>query len=100
MTDRLGADLERLRVHLGPSICGGCYEVGPDVHEELGCPRPPAPTAVDLRAILRKQALSGGVAADLITASAKCTRCGPTDLFSHRAGDVQRQVAFLGLLDY
>ena len=24
-----------LRVHLGPAVCGRCYEVGPDVYEQL-----------------------------------------------------------------
>ena len=35
------ADVNDIVAHAGPSICGRCYEVGPEVHEALGSPRPP-----------------------------------------------------------
>src|SRR5690606_18360795 len=48
LAERLLARPEDLHVHLGPAICGGCYEVGPEVHRALGLPEPPAPAPVDL----------------------------------------------------
>ncbi|MCA1790569.1 MAG: polyphenol oxidase family protein, partial [Thioalkalivibrio sp.] len=38
-----GGTSDRLLVHFGPSICGRCYEVGGEVFEALGRPRPPGP---------------------------------------------------------
>lgn len=87
----------RVRVHAGPSICGRCYEVGPEVHEALGLSRPPTNTPVDLRAVLASRAVAQGVHADRVTISAHCTRCGPGAFFSHRAGQRGRQMGVLGI---
>jgi len=86
-----------LHVHLGPAICGRCYEVGPEVFEALGLPAPPGPEPVDVRAVLAHRALQAGVRAERLTVSEHCTRCTGSRLFSHRAGDAQRQVGFIGL---
>ena len=97
MTDS-GAQVARVHVHTGPSICGECYEVGPEVHEELGLPVPPAPEPVDLRSLIAEQALALGIPDAQVSASSECTRCSEgASLFSHRAGDAGRQVAFIGL---
>ena len=96
MGDRHGVSPGELALHLGPSICGGCYEVGPEVHEGLGEDVPTAPAPVDLRRDLAHRAAARGVPVAEITISALCTRCGEVDLFSHRGGDPGRQVAFLG----
>lgn len=80
-----------LRVHLGPAICGRCYEVGPDVYAQLTGTRADRPRTVDLRAVLAKQATDAGVRS--VTTSASCTRCDNGLYFSHRAGDSGRQVA-------
>jgi YfiH family protein len=85
-----------LHVHLGPCICGSCYEVGPEVFEALGLPRPHGPEPVDLRAALAERALAAGVSRANVTVSEHCTRCGE-GFFSHRGGDAERQVGFLGL---
>ncbi len=45
-----------LTVHLGPAICGRCYEVGPDVYARLTGRRVERPTPVDLRAIIARHA--------------------------------------------
>lgn len=92
----MGVDLRRVRVHLGPAICGRCYEVGPEVHAALGLPRPPTPRPVDLRAVLAEQAVGAGVAAPSITTSAHCTRCG-SGFFSYRGGSAGRQMGILGV---
>lgn len=87
----------RVVVHFGPSICGDCYEVGPEVHEALGLPVPQSNSPVDVRKVLLKQALELGVAEDSITISDWCTKCGDSPFFSHRAGHAERQVAVVGM---
>ncbi|MDP2958110.1 MAG: polyphenol oxidase family protein [Longimicrobiales bacterium] len=95
--ERMGAATGDLHVHLGPAICGRCYEVGPEVFEGLGLPAPPAPSPVDLRAVLARRARHCGVPAGQITVSAHCTLCGDAGLFSHRRGDHARQAGYLGI---
>ncbi len=86
-------------VHLGPAICGRCYEVGPEVHEALGLPCPARNAPVDLRALAARRAEAAGVPADRIGTSAFCTRCDDSHFFSHRAGCAERQVGFIGVRD-
>lgn len=96
LRDRFGVDPGEVEAHLGPAICGDCYEVGPEVHERLGEPVPAGPTPVDLRGNLARRARGAGIPESQITRSTLCTLCGPQDLYSHRRGDAGRQVAFLG----
>jgi copper oxidase (laccase) domain-containing protein len=86
-----------LLVHLGPAICGECYEVGPEVFEALKLPAPSAPEPVDLRRVMAHRASEAGVPAEQITISTLCTLCGDGGLFSHRGGDGGRQVGYLGM---
>jgi hypothetical protein len=86
-----------VHVHLGPAICGECYEVGPEVFEALGAPRPTRPTPLDLRGELARRAVACGVDLGRVTVSEHCTRCTGSALFSHRAGDLGRQVGYLGI---
>ena len=97
LRDGLGAGPEGVDLHLGPAICGECYEVGPEVHQALGIAPPEGPEPVDLRGVLVARALAAGVPAKNITVSAWCTRCGNSPFFSHRGGDRERQVAFIGV---
>ena len=80
-------------MHLGPAICGKCYEVSPEVHEQLTGRNPGKPTPVDLRAILADQAMKCGV--ERITISPFCTRCDNDRFFSHRAKDHGRQLGVI-----
>lgn len=98
MGERLASRPPDLHVHLGPAICGSCYEVGPEVHEALGLPAPSGPTPVDLRAVAARRVVQAGVPADRITVSALCTRCDGDVLYSHRGGCGERQVGFAGVL--
>jgi YfiH family protein len=82
-----------LRIHLGPAICGRCYEVGPDVVERLTGTNPGYPAHVDLRAILRDQAATLGIRH--LSTSESCTRCDNDRFFSHRAGDEGRQLGVI-----
>ena len=92
----LGADPTRVRVHMGPAICGECYEVGPEVHEALGLEVPETNTPVDLRAVQARWAVEAGVPPESVTVSEHCTRCG-SGFFSHRGGSPARQVGVLGI---
>lgn len=86
-----------VRLHLGPAICGLCYEVDRQVLKQLG--RSENRACLDLRGLLLQQALEGGVEEDSITVSAQCTRCGPEKLHSYRRDGQKsgRMAAFLGL---
>lgn len=82
-----------LRVHLGPAICGSCYEVSPDVYEQVTGSGVVSPAHVDLRGAIADRARGMGVRH--IATSAWCTRCANDRLFSHRAGDPGRQLGVL-----
>ena len=82
-----------LTVHLGPSICGACYEVGPDVYRALTGATVDSPTCADLRALLELQAEALGVRR--ISTSRWCTRCHNDRFFSHRCGDPGRQLGVI-----
>jgi YfiH family protein len=82
-----------LRMHLGPAICGRCYEVSPDVYRQLTGVTVTEPTPVDLRALIAEHARVMGVT-DVRT-SRYCTRCDNDRFFSHRAGDAGRQIAVI-----
>ena len=88
-----GLKLAELRMHLGPAICGRCYEVSPEVVQKLTGKSVERPQPVDLRAIIAGHARAQGVQA--ITTSDSCTRCHNDRFFSHRAGDPGRQVAMI-----
>lgn len=98
LVGRLNGRVGDLHVHLGPAICGTCYEVGPEVHRGLGLPDPGRPLRIDLRAELARRAVAAGVPASSVTVSSHCTKCGGGSFFSHRAGRAERQVAVLGML--
>ena len=92
-----GGPTRAVRVHLGPAICGRCYEVDAPVLAAFGFARDRA--RLDLRGLLAAQAMAGGVDRASISASRHCTACGPIPLHSHRAsgGEAGRMAAFLGL---
>jgi polyphenol oxidase len=88
-----GLDLAELRVHLGPSICGSCYEVSPTVYQTLTGHAVEKPTPVDLRRVLADEARAQGV--KQISVSHFCTLCHQGRFFSHRGGDPGRQLGVL-----
>lgn len=96
LESRHAARRSRLRAHLGPAICGQCYEVGPEVARALGREVSGA-SLLDLREELAERATGLGLAAERLTRSAACTRCGADHFFSHRGtGTARRMMAFLG----
>ena len=90
--ERRGLKASDVRIHLGPAICGSCYEVGPDVYFAVTGERAAAPRPVDLRAVIASQDRQAGAA---VSISEWCTRCHNERFFSHRAGDSGRQLGIL-----
>jgi hypothetical protein len=88
-----GLPASELRVHLGPGICGKCYEVSGDVYAQLTGTNPGRPTTVDLRALIADHARAAGVGH--ISVSGSCTRCNNDRFYSHRAGDAGRQLGVI-----
>ena len=92
-----GSALADLHVHLGPAICGKCYEVGPEVFAGVGEPVPTTNSCINLRAVLARNAAAFGIDRPRITISAWCTRCDADKFYSHRGGARERQMALLGV---
>ena len=93
MCERYGVAAAELAVHLGPAICGRCYEVSAEVREQLTGQPTTRPGNVDLRSLIVEQAAAAGV--KRITVDSACTRCDNDRFFSHRAGDAGRQIAVI-----
>lgn len=90
---RVGLSPDELLVHIGPAICGRCYEVSADVRARLTGEAANRPGNVDIRALIAEQASAVGVTR--ISVSSSCTRCDNGTFFSHRAGDTGRQIAVI-----
>ncbi|MEO7104147.1 MAG: polyphenol oxidase family protein [Gemmatimonadaceae bacterium] len=90
---RVGLSPDELRVHIGPAICGRCYEVSADVRSRLTGEPANRPGNVDIRSLIAEQAREAGVTS--ISVSPSCTRCDNDSFYSHRAGDAGRQVAVI-----
>lgn len=88
-----GCAADELRLHLGPAVCGDCYEVSPDVYRAVTGKSVQSPRTLDLRAIIADHARAAGVGQ--VTVSRCCTRHHNARFFSHRAGDRGRQIAVL-----
>jgi len=90
---RYGLAPDELAIHLGPAICGRCYEVSTEVREQLTGQPATRPGNVDLRSLIAEHATETGV--QKISVSASCTRCDNDRFFSHRAGDKGRQIGVI-----
>jgi purine-nucleoside/S-methyl-5'-thioadenosine phosphorylase / adenosine deaminase len=88
-----GFPASELRVHLGPAICGKCYQVSADVVRQLTGKAVDGPGNVDLRALIADHARAMGV--HHVSISPSCSRHDNARFFSHRAGDRGRQVAVI-----
>lgn len=89
----LGAPADETAAHLGPAICGDCYEVGPEVLQAVTGRAATHHGMLDVRSVLAEQAYALGVR-DL-SISPWCTKCHQDRLFSHRGGDDGRQLSVL-----
>ena len=100
----IGAERERLRAALGPSICARCFEVGDEVAAEFERVTPSAVVRtagekphVDLWRANRELLVAAGVAADAIDAAPPCTMCEPERFFSFRrdGGGIGQMLSFV-----
>ena len=89
---RAGFSAGDVLVHLGPAICGRCYEVGPEVHAAVTGVGVDRAALLDLRSVIADHARQAGAT---VTISEWCTRCHNERFFSHRAGDSGRQLGVL-----
>ena len=90
---RNGIAPDELAIHLGPAICGRCYEVSAEVREQLTGQPVTRAGHVDLRSLIAEHATETGV--QKITVSSFCTKCDNDRFFSHRAGDAGRQIGVI-----
>lgn len=96
--ESFGCSPDDVSVHLGPAICGACYEVGPEVFKALGEGTPRAPGPLDLRRVIQTRVIASGVSPRRVSVSTECTLCTDGRYFSHRRGDLGRQRAFIGIV--
>lgn len=83
-----GARVDRMVVAVGPAVCGGCYEVPPDLQQavasvvpETRCTTRRGTAGLDIRAGVVAQLEAAGVSS--ITTDRRCTLESP-ELYSHR----------------
>lgn len=102
MTTR-GARIERVEVLLGPAVCGQCYEVPPDMQDDVeshlpgsACRTRRGTTGLDLRAGLWRQLAVAGVAR--IGVDPRCT-VEDDQLYSYRRDGKTGRLAALTWLD-
>jgi YfiH family protein len=88
-----GIPASELHVHCGPAVCGRCYEVSADVAAQLTGRDPGRAVTVDLRELITSDARALGVRH--VSSSSFCTRHDNERFFSHRAGDVGRQLGVI-----
>lgn len=90
----IGALPQHIHAAMGPCICSGCYEVGPEVAEKFHREFPFYPGIVltgtqkphiDLAEAIRDTLIDAGVATGNIGMPPACSKCNPRDYFSARA---------------
>lgn len=90
-----------LHAIIGPSICGNCYEIGPETADFFQPPEliqePNGSFHLDLPALARATLLAMGVLPENIYLSTECTRCGRMKFHSHRRDNTPlRNISFIG----
>ncbi len=93
---RAKVSMSEIVMHCGVSICGDCYQVGPEVILNVTGERADGPRTLDLRRQLARRAAEHGVAE--VTVSPYCTRHDGALFHSHRAAGRQagRMAAYVG----
>ncbi|HEY2508081.1 MAG TPA: peptidoglycan editing factor PgeF [Streptosporangiaceae bacterium] len=83
-----GAEPARMRAHIGPGICGACYEVPADMRARVatvvpaaGCTTRAGTPGLDIAAGVGAQLLDAGIGT--VTADGRCTR-ESGELYSYR----------------
>lgn len=89
-----GASAKRIKAAMGPSICPGCFEVGPETaavfNNVFGTGNNIVDNShgrlrIDLAAAIRQTLLDAGLSDDSISDPPACSRCFPGVYFSARA---------------
>jgi len=96
MMAELGSDVADIVMHCGISICGSCYEVGPEVMSAVTGRATSGPGHLDLRAAIGARARSAGVRQ--VSVSPWCAAHDAAMFYSHRRsrGRDGRMLAYLG----
>ncbi len=107
MGERFGSLATDIRIALGPSIRGECYDVGREVKDAVYnatgeggyYKRSDGKYSVDLSTANILQAMSAGVPEENIWCSGECTCCNPHDFHSYRyhKNHSGRQGGFIGI---
>lgn len=90
MQQEFGSQPEEIRVGVGPSLCGACFEVGDEVAtvahamESMSIISGHDKPHLDLRMLLRSDLQSAGVLDGNIENMPHCPRCDTQTFFSHR----------------
>ena len=97
LAERAHCTAHDIVIHCGVSICGECYEVGPEVITAVTGRSVAGPTRLDLRAEIAHRAAAVGVGR--VSVSPWCTAHDAAAFHSHRRsrGTDGRMVAYLGL---
>ena len=77
-----GCAVADIVMHGGVSVCGACYEVGPEVAQAVTGGPVAGPLRLDLRAEIARRAAGAGVAR--VSVSPSCTVHDATAFPSHR----------------
>lgn len=101
------SDFANLQVVLGPALCPGCFEIGPEVADQFRkkfgdklavSPGEADRSFVDLRKGCCVVLEELGVPANSIEVLPHCTACEPELFYSYRRGDRDaRMLAFIGI---
>ena len=107
MTGRFGGEAAALRMAIGPSAGACCYEVDEPVlsklrdafadWQEVIEERSSRKALLDLRELIRRQALSSGLEEHNIAAANACTMCHPNLFFSYRREGVVKSTMVSGI---
>ena len=91
----VGVSPDQVVMHCGVAICGDCYEVGPEVFEELGARPRPGHRTLDLRAVAADQAVNCGL--ERVSMSSWCSMHDSVFHSFRRDGAASgRMAAYLG----
>lgn len=103
----LGGKIEHLTLTIGPGICAQHFVIGEDVLPAFA-PYPECITRengihVDLKKIIKRQALEQGILAEKIIDGGECTYCLRTKYFSFRRDQpktLETQIAYIVQFDH
>ena len=94
MKEKLNLSLREIRLAIGPSICGKCYEVGEEVAAQFSSfpqswfdklfTTSPTQFLLNLKLANQLQAIEVGIPSGQIETRSECTLCDEKDFYSYR----------------